>query len=200
LSLKAVGIGYEHIQITAACCPEYEAFNGQVVSSIARQVNKSSFRVLLEILDKSNAQARMLFHKYYDTETLPELMRHPASLLMTDAWPEPSGIENPAAYGSFPKFLQLARDTQCLSLEAVVMKMTGTAAERFGLADRGCLQEGLHADITVFDWNAVQDNASFDNSSASPSGIEHVFVNGVATRLDSQTMQKVTSGEFLKPQ
>lgn len=200
LSLKAVGLGYENIQITAACCSEYDKFNGQVISDIARQVNKSSFNVLAEILEKSNAEARMLFHEYYDPTTFAELMKHPASLLMTDAWPEPSGIQNPATYGSFPKFLQLARDTQCLSLEAVVSKMTGTAAERFGLTNRGLLQEGLHADITVFDWNSVQDNATPDNTSAAPSGIEHVFINGIANRLNGQTIHEIVSGEFLKPQ
>ena len=104
-------------------------------------------------------------------------MQHPAAIFASDSWPEPGGHQNPAAYGTFPKFLRNARERNTLSLEGVVHKMSGAAAERFRLQERGVLREGYAADITVFDWERVgdQDNPSGD---AAPTGIEEVFVNG----------------------
>jgi N-acyl-D-aspartate/D-glutamate deacylase len=46
------------------------------------------------------------------------------------------------------------------------------------LFDRGALREGLWADLTVFDFDRIQDNATYDNPVAVPTGIDYVLVNG----------------------
>lgn len=56
--------------------------------------------------------------------------------------------------------------------------MTGAVAERFAIRDRGLLQEGLAADLTVFDWESVGEGAPREDGSRVPDGIEYVFVNG----------------------
>jgi N-acyl-D-amino-acid deacylase len=78
MGFKSVGIGYDCIQITDACCDEYQAFNGLMVSEIAEQVGKNPFAVMIDILDKSNAEARVMFHRYYNEEIIERLMTHPA--------------------------------------------------------------------------------------------------------------------------
>jgi N-acyl-D-amino-acid deacylase len=97
------------------------------------------------------------------------------------------GVQNPAAYAAFPRLLQISRDQKLLRLEEVVHKMTGAAAERFGLHGRGTLAEGLPADITVFDWETAGDSAGTEKKpksgahappAAVPRGIDYVFVNG----------------------
>jgi N-acyl-D-amino-acid deacylase len=108
-------------------------------------------------------------------------MRHPASLFMTDAWVEVSGVQNPAAFGCFPRFLQMAREQNIITLEEAIRKMTGANAERFNIRDRGLLRKGMAADITVFNWNTVHDGATASGSSAAPCGIEEVFINGIHT-------------------
>jgi N-acyl-D-amino-acid deacylase len=177
VGFRLVGFGYPQMQITNACCPEYDEYNGQFLPDIARSVGKSNFDTMLDILDKSRVEARGLFHDYYNDEIIDRLMQHPAALFASDSWPEPGGHQNPAAYGTFPRFLSNARERGNISLEAAVHKMTGSAATRFRLRERGRLEEGYAADVVVFDWDAVQDgvNASGD---AAPSGIEEVFVNG----------------------
>jgi N-acyl-D-amino-acid deacylase len=47
-----------------------------------------------------------------------------------------------------------------------------------GLSDRGVLREGLKADITVFDYDRLDDRASFAEPTVSPVGIDYVLVNG----------------------
>ena len=177
IGFRLVGFGYPQMQITNAGCAEYDEHNGRFLPEIAERVGKSSFETMLDIVDKSNAEARVLFHGYYNDEIIDRLMQHPAAIFASDSWPEPGGNQNPAAYGTFPRFLRKARERGTLSLEAAVHKMTGAAAKRFRLDGRGHLAEGAAADVVVFDWNQVADgtNALGD---APPSGIEHVFVNG----------------------
>jgi N-acyl-D-amino-acid deacylase len=97
---------------------------------------------------------------------------------MTDAWVERFGVQNPAAYGAFPRLLQLTRERRLLTLEEAVRRMTGATAERYSLEGRGILKEGNAADITVFDPVTVADTTSPADTSAAPIGIDYVFVNG----------------------
>jgi N-acyl-D-amino-acid deacylase len=105
-------------------------------------------------------------------------MKHPASIFMTDAWIEQAGVQNPASFGCFPKFLQLSNENGILTLEEAIYKMTKAPADRFEIKDRGVLKKGNAADITVFDWDGVRDNTSRARTDMPPSGIEHVLING----------------------
>ena len=196
VGFRLVGFGYPQIQITNASCPEYQGHNGRFLPEIASHVRMSCFDTMLDILDKSGAEARVLFHGYYNSEIIEQLMQHPAVIFASDAWPEPGGHENPAAFGTFPRFLRTARKTGNLSLEQVVHKMTGAAASRFGLDRRGLVREGFAADLTVFDWNLVGDRG-LDEEEATPEGIDHVFVNGVALLSHGRVNQASGPGRSL---
>jgi dihydroorotase/N-acyl-D-amino-acid deacylase len=104
----------------------------------------------MQISNASGAEACVLFHDYYNDEILDRLM-HSAAVFASDSSPEPGDHQNPAAYGTFPKFLSKARERGSISLEEVVHKMTGAAAARFRIPNRGCLKEGGAADVGVFD-------------------------------------------------
>lgn len=177
VGFRLAGFGYPQMQITNACSDEYDEHNGRFIPDIAQRVGKSNFDTMLDILDKSDVEARGLFHDYSNDELIDRLMQHPAAIFASDSWPEPGGHQNPAAYGTFPRFLHKARERGNLSLEAAVHKMTGSAATRFRLKRRGLLEDGYAADVVVFDWNDVEDGASASGDAA-PSGIEEVFVNG----------------------
>jgi N-acyl-D-amino-acid deacylase len=196
VGFRLVGFGYPEIQITNASCPEYDEHNGRFLPEIAERVGKSNFGTMLDILDKSNAEARVLFHEYYNDDIIDRLMRHPAAIFASDSWPEPGGHQNPAAYGTFPRFLRKARERGVVSLEEAVHKMTGAAAERFRLERRGRLREGYAADVVVFDWDQVRDGAN-QTGDAAPSGIEHVFINGQSA-IEAGAIQRVRgAGEVL---
>lgn len=197
LAFYLVGIGFNDIQISNASCAEYQKYNGKSIGEIASLTSKPPFRILVEILKFSHAEARMILHKYYHKNLIPLLMKHPASMFMTDAWPEPSGVQNASAFGAFPKFLSIARDTNCLTLEEVIFKMTGVAASRFKLKNRGIITDGNFADLVVFDWHQIQDNTSPEKCDAAPTGISHVFINGIPCILDSKLTNQKPNGEFI---
>lgn len=198
IGFRLVGFGYPQMQITNAGCAEYAEHDGRFLPEIAERVGKSNFETMLDILDKSNAEARVLFHDYYNDEIIDRLMQHPAAIFASDSWPEPGGHQNPAAFGTFPRFLRKARERGSISLEAAVHKMTGASAKRFRLDGRGQLEEGAAADVVVFDWNTVRDQAN-EAGDAAPSGIEHVFVNGRTILTSGELRRARGAGEVLLP-
>ena len=46
------------------------------------------------------------------------------------------------------------------------------------LFDRGAFREGMRADLTIFDFDRIQDNATCEDPVAVPTGIDYVLVNG----------------------
>lgn len=173
-----LGFGYEDIQITSAGRPDLDRYNGMFLAEIAKKRNMDQFENFIDLVKRTEGKAGVLNHRYSSLENVKDLMRHPASLFMTDAWVTPEGVQNPAAFGCFPRFLQYARDFRTVSLEEAVRKMSGASAERFGMRKRGFLKKGHAADITVFDWKAVRDNNTEKKTNAAPDGIEAVFING----------------------
>ncbi len=86
---------------------------------------------------------------------------------------------SPRTYGSYPRILgQFVRDEQLLSLELAIHKMTGAAAARLGLRQRGTIRDGALADLVVFDPATIRSNATYDEPRRFPDGIETVIVNG----------------------
>jgi N-acyl-D-glutamate deacylase len=63
------------------------------------------------------------------------------------------------------------------------------------MADKGRLQEGKDADITIFDPHTVQDNATMQNGALPSSGIPYVLVNGTVMVRDSETVDGVFPGK-----
>ena len=87
------------------------------------------------------------------------------------------------------------RERGLLSLEEAVHRITGFPARRFGLTDRGRLQVGLAADITVFDpatvaCGPVEVRTDLPGNEvrlyADAVGVRHVIVNGVQVVRDGK--------------
>lgn len=189
-----LGFGYEQIQITDAKCEELEKYNGMFLADIAKERNMPQFENFVDFARKSDGIARVLNHRYSNLEIVEELMRHPASLFMTDASPVLEGVQNPGCYGCFPRFFEIARDNKVITLEEAVYKMSGAAKERFNIKDRGVLKEGLAADVLVFDHKKIKDNNTIKETDRAPSGIEAVFINGVQVLKDGAADGSVSAG------
>ena len=83
-----------------------------------------------------------------------------------------------------------------MSLEAMVRKLTGFAAERMGLERKGLIKEQYDADLVVFSYDNLKDSASFTQSTLLSDGIEYVIVNGKIAYTDKQ-MTTVRNGRLL---
>ena len=99
---------------------------------------------------------------------------------------------HPRNYGTFPRVLgYFVRDIGVLTLDEALQSMTANPAERYGFKDRGIIREGYWADITVFNPETVNDNATFEGGGAPPSGIDYVLVNGVVVVDDGDYIARV---------
>ncbi len=116
-------------------------------------------------------------------EDLVRVMRHPATMIASDAAPgEPImgiGAPHPRAYGTFARVLGVyVREQHVLSLEEAIRKMTSAPAARMRLFDRGILRPGMRADIVGFDPAAIKDTATFERPHQYATGVHVVIVNG----------------------
>ena len=105
-------------------------------------------------------------------------LQHPGAMIGTDSvfvGAKPS----PRTSGSFPRILgQFVRDEALLGLEDAIRRMTSAPAARLGLADRGTIRDGAVADLVVFDPATVRSDATMDDPTREPEGIDHVLVAG----------------------
>jgi N-acyl-D-aspartate/D-glutamate deacylase len=99
------------------------------------------------------------------------------------------------------------RERQVLSLEDAVWRLTGQPHQAFRLIDRGLVREGYFADLVAFDPRTVGASAAervydqpggADRLVARSTGVEHMWVNGIATRLRGQDLPGVAPGRLLR--
>lgn len=112
-------------------------------------------------------------------EEVVEAIKHPLTMIASDAiMHDRQG--HPRAAGCFPRVLgRYVRQREDISLIKAIDKMTNMPAQRIGLKTKGRIKEGFDADITIFDYDKIIDNATFESPSEPPSGIDCVIVNGI---------------------
>ena len=94
---------------------------------------------------------------------------------------------HPRAYGNFARLLgKYVRDEEAAPLEDVIRRLTSFPAENLKLDARGRLEVGYYADVVVFAPETIQDHATYDEPHQYATGMEHVFVNGVAVLQDGE--------------
>ena len=170
-----LGFGWDDIQI-AYIGPGYERYEGKSVAQIAKEMGKSCLDAYLDLCEMSDFKGRINMGPYSTPEIVSELSKDDSCLYMTDAWVEDYGIQNPAIYACFPKFLKFSLCGTGDTMPNTIRKMTGAVAERFSIKDRGQIKPGFYADLTVFDEEKLRNGRTDQQQSF---GIEKVYVNGI---------------------
>ena len=103
---------------------------------------------------------------------------------------------HPRAAGTFPRVIyEYVKNKKILTLYQAIEKMTVLPAKRFGI-NKGTLSIGADADITIFDYNTIKDNATFDNPVLPPDGIKYVIINGKIA-LENNIIRNHNLGRFI---
>ena len=113
---------------------------------------------------------------------------HPAVMVASDGLTS-DGQGHPRAAGTFPRFLAEFARKGTLTLYQAVEKMTAFPAQRLGLGNKGRLNVGADADITVFDFETVCDRATFPEPALEPVGIRAVFLGGEEVLRDGKILR-----------
>ena len=175
---EVIGIFNSDAFLSNPYCAEFEPYKGMFLSDMAKARGMSEFDNVVDLYEKTDGHATVLLSPYYSSEMTIDQMQDSLVNYQTDAWIDPGCAQNPAAYGSFPRFLRLGREKTNMRLEDVVHKMTGKTARRFDLRQRGFLRNGYYADVTIFDPENIRETATPQNPSGAPVGISKVFING----------------------
>ncbi len=102
-------------------------------------------------------------------------------------------------FGTYPRRLAYVSQVQKAdSFEEAVRKSSGLPAEILNIHDRGKLAAGMKADIVILDMATLADTTSVAEPSVYPTGVQHVFVNGVAAVRDGQRTLAL-AGRVLDP-
>ncbi len=184
--------GAENIQIASLGLTEHKQFEGKRLSEIAAIRNQDWVDAALDLLC---AEGHDIFTFYFmmSEENLHLQVRQPWMKFGTDAGgldpvkAAARGLAHPRAYGTYTRILgRFVREQKSTTLEDAIRKMGSAVADRLGLRDRGLLRDGMKADVIVFDPETVTDQATYTEPHQLSTGIEHVWVNGMAVLRDGK--------------
>ena len=157
---------------------------GQTVGQVAQARGIDQLDAACDILLADKGHTRIVVTSMAE-EDVQEILRSPMVLVGSDGNSlAPYGITgqgkpHPRFYGTFVRVLgHYVRDLGLMPLHTAVHKMTGGSAAALRLVDRGTLQEGNWADVTVFDPDTVAEVATYDDPHQYATGISTVVVNG----------------------
>ncbi|MEW1859970.1 amidohydrolase family protein [Streptomyces sp. NPDC088194] len=185
--------GWDRISVAGAA--RHPELQGRTIADIAAERGADAVDVVAELLLAEAGDVTIISHSMREDD-VRRVLAVPFSMIGSDGVPKP-GLPHPRWAGTFAKVLgHYVRELGLLTLPEAVHKMTGATAARFGLAGRGVLRDGGHADLVVFDPAAVADRATFAEPLLAPSGVRLVVVAGAVVVEDGE-MTSARPGQVL---
>ena len=157
---------------------------GRSIAEIAAEREVEPAEAALQIEEEEGSAVSAVVHNRSERD-VRFFLSHPLGMIGSDGLAiSPTGVHgseqhHPRFYGTYPRILgRYVREQSIMSLETAVEKMSGMPAERLGLKDRGRVEEGLVADLAIFDPDTVIDRSTFEDPHQLAGGVPHVFVAG----------------------
>jgi N-acyl-D-amino-acid deacylase len=176
--------GGDGVMVSAVLNPDLKKYEGMTLTEIGKAMGKDPRDALMDIVIADHGESECIIAIMTEADVRAALA-HPLVSICTDSGaraedgPLADSKSHPRGWGTFARILgKYVRDEHVLSLEVAVRKMTGQAANRVGLLDRGLLRPGMAADVTVFDPKAIHDVATFEDPNHYAVGVRDVLVNG----------------------
>jgi N-acyl-D-amino-acid deacylase len=166
--------------LVASYRPE-PAYDGMTIAEIAQIRGTDPETALMELLEaelalQGEGPGSQMLGFAMDEPDIESIMAWPHTVIGSDG--ELAGV-HPRGYGAFARFLgHYIRERNVLSLEEGIRRVTSLSAQQVGIADRGSIQVGHHADLVLFDPESVEDRATPEAPHVPSLGIEKVWVNG----------------------
>ncbi len=202
-SLKAYPCDLDKMTIAWVASKDNSRHQGKLLSQYVAETGVPAEEALLDLLIEERLAVLLVFDKGDDKFVQP-FLQHDLYMLGTDGIFFDDAAVHPRQFGSSGRLLgRCVRDWKLFSLEEAVYKLSGYAADRFGLENRSILREGNFADLVIFDPETIIDPATLQNPQQHTVGIEHVLVNGVPIIRDGTAIESTEQrlpGRSLKHQ
>lgn len=175
---------------------------GMSIYDIACKLNKNPVDMLFEIIIEEENKVEGIFF-FMSEENLKRFLKLSYLTIGSDSSARgfsgitSSGKPHPRGFGTFPRFFgKYIRQEGLMSLSEAIRKVTYLPALIFGIQERGLIKEGFYADLCIFDFNRIIDEATFSEPFKKPVGILYVFLNGVPV-IDEGEHTGILSGRVL---
>lgn len=176
-NLKLFGEDLSYVMISD--CSAYPQYEGLRIPEIAELHGKDGYNTLLDLIKDSKNNCRASFFAMCE-EDIETVISHPRAMICTD-----SGVAgnsktyHPRLRGSFPRVLgRYVRERKVVPLPEMIRKMTSLPAAVYELKGKGLIQEGMDADICIFDSERIKDNADYNACGKRAEGLNYVIING----------------------
>jgi N-acyl-D-amino-acid deacylase len=165
---------------------------GRTIAQLAAEHDRDPIDAICDYLIEDQGATRVLVASISEDD-VREIVRSPLALVGSDGncvatyGTVSQGMPHPRFYGTFPRIIgHYVGELELLPLEAAIHKMTGATARALKLKDRGRLEAGYRADITIFDPADFRDRATYTDPHQYPTGKRTtVLVNGTVVVDDA---------------
>jgi N-acyl-D-aspartate/D-glutamate deacylase len=178
--------GWDGVVLVNALNETNRKYENKSIAEIGREMGKdpadAAFDLVMEA-DEGDRRVLAVYHMMCEQD-IATALRFPWTAFGSDGGSNllpggPAELAHPRAYNNFPRVIaRYVREKQVLTLEDAVRRMSSLAAGRMRLEHRGMIRVGDWADVTIFDYEGIQDHATYQHPAAYADGIPYVLVNG----------------------
>jgi N-acyl-D-amino-acid deacylase len=157
---------------------------GKSLAEVAKMRGKDPIETIMDLIAEDESRIGTIYYVMSEENVKKELAKPWISFGSDEASQAPESVflksnPHPRAYGNFARVLgKYCRDEKVIPLNEAVRRLSALPATNLGLDHRGLLQEGMFADVVVFDPATIADHATFEKPHQYAVGMKHVFVNG----------------------
>lgn len=177
--------GADKVLVCGCTDPGNQIYAGKNIAECCEISGMDEWEVIRHLLKSENLSVYQATFAMKE-ENLRTIFEHDLSMPGSDGrvyspeGPLSKDLPHPRSYGTFARFFEkFVREDKAVDLATAVWKCTGLPASRIKLKERGLLVPGYAADVTVFDIDRIAEKSTYAKPHVFPSGIAHVFVNGV---------------------
>ncbi len=187
---------WERVVIHQVGNPELQPLIGKTVAEVAQQRGKDGIDTFLDLCIEDNLQLEYTYELFNaDEDRIPELITHDQVMIGLSDGGAHVDMLCDAGYCTY-LLGTWVRERQAMSLEHAVKRITSEPAAFYGMTQRGRIQQGLAADLAIFDLNTVGSKKRGEMRSDLPGGgrrlvmpaegVQHTVVNGTVLYEDKR--------------
>jgi len=175
--------GWNNIVLESAANKDNIKYEGKNLTEIAKEMNKEPADAAFDLVTQGKDGRVSAIYHMMSEQDVETALKFPWTSLGSDSAaaldPNANRPEHPRANGNFPRLIaHYVRERKVISLPEAIRKMTSWAATRMRIPNRGLIKEGNWADVTIFDYDKIQDRSTYEKPNLAPVGIDYVLVNG----------------------
>src|SRR5436309_3680523 len=175
----------EKILLVGFKSEKLKSLTGKSLAEVAKRRGKDPIETIMDLISEDESRISTIYYLMSEENVKKELAKPWVSFGSDEASQAPEGVflksnPHPRAYGNFARVLgKYTRDEKVITLPGAVRRLSALPATNLGLDHRGFIQDGMFADVVVFDPAIIADRATFEKPHQYAVGMKHVFVNGV---------------------